>query len=84
MTCVRHKKRCDLASFPLINDCVKLAKHFDCVSKECEAENGLDLPAFVDPTSPLEFRPRACLINENNRFFCEGSHPATRRLCPCV
>lgn len=81
IACVRQRKKCDLSSFPLLNECDIMKQVFECAT--CDKTAGEDLPAFVDGRAPTEYRPKTCLLNEA-AFRCEGSHAVTRRLCPCV
>ncbi|KAH8933025.1 hypothetical protein BDL97_18G009800 [Sphagnum fallax] len=50
----------------------------------CIASSGPDQPAEVVSTAPKHLHPGACLFNtQSSLLSCQGSHPYTRRLCPC-
>lgn len=76
------RKRCSKDLLPAINTCDHLRRHFACEAG-CGQNVGYDQPAYVvDPTASTAGQ---CLYNGKSSFFsCDGSHPATRRMCPCV
>ena len=75
---------CDPTLGHVANDCALLKKLFSC--QQCSVNSGGDLPNFV--TAQEDGNHGRCLIFQpheaEERFTCDGRHPHTRRLCPCV
>eukprot|EP01065_Artemidia_motanka_P051155 TRINITY_DN8930_c0_g1_i1.p1 TRINITY_DN8930_c0_g1~~TRINITY_DN8930_c0_g1_i1.p1 ORF type:complete len:751 (+),score=190.91 TRINITY_DN8930_c0_g1_i1:203-2455(+) len=70
---------CDESQFRYVNKCDVLRRTFKCAS--CDQNHGKDIPNFVDDPSDPNYRK--CLI-QREPPSCDGKHPHTRRLCPCV
>eukprot|EP00249_Psilotum_nudum_P009756 c22134_g1_i1 orf=122-964(+) len=83
LACKVKGQTCMLNKLPSINNCFILRKYFNCRGS-CMASIGTDQPAEVAASSPRHLNPGACLFNtEEHHLSCHGSHPHTRRLCPC-
>jgi len=83
--CKAQKKRCDARFFAAINNCDHLKAAFaPCATPDrCVTNMGHDQPAFVASPNNKELFGK-CLINSKESYFsCQGSHPDTRRICPC-
>lgn len=71
-------KFCSRSGLARINDCDVMQSHFEC--KRCEANVGVDQPAFVHKSPhPNE---GLCLVNSKEPD-CSGGHADTTRLCAC-
>lgn len=75
-------KRCDHMLLPLLSSCELLQSLFACEGG-CEASEGPDQPAYVTaadaPTKGKCLYPYKPALST-----CDGHHPSTQRLCPCV
>jgi alpha-1,3-mannosyl-glycoprotein beta-1,2-N-acetylglucosaminyltransferase len=74
-TCVGASLHCDPTNFDYIMDCRTLSKFFPC--ERCGVQFGPDMPNFVQSSG-------TCLITQAFTPTCEGKHPTTTRLCPCI
>lgn len=86
-TCARKKLRCVQDGFRIVNECPRLRNQFSC--KVCETaaagSSGPDMPCFVEPTAPLGYPRRYCMVSPDiTASTCDAKHKYTRRLCPCV
>lgn len=73
--CSAIGKRCDVNQIPWINSCHALNEAFPCSS--CGLSIGPDQPAFEPDQG------KCWVATDSTVSTCEGTHPATVRLCPC-
>eukprot|EP00252_Welwitschia_mirabilis_P010506 TRINITY_DN2380_c0_g1_i2.p1 TRINITY_DN2380_c0_g1~~TRINITY_DN2380_c0_g1_i2.p1 ORF type:complete len:212 (+),score=31.09 TRINITY_DN2380_c0_g1_i2:268-903(+) len=83
-TCKSRGQTCVASRLLTLNRCGFLEKHMSCRGS-CIASIGSDQPAEVVNTAPRHLHPGACMYSKMHSVLsCDGSHPYTRRLCPCV
>ncbi|KAH9550167.1 hypothetical protein CY35_10G058900 [Sphagnum magellanicum] len=81
--CKGRRLSCAADKLSEINNCSELQSYMKCRGL-CVASSGPDQPAEVVSTAPKHLHPGACLFNtQSSLLSCQGSHPYTRRLCPC-
>lgn len=71
--------RCSAQSIASLNSCDALRKHFPC--KTCSVMDGAELPSYVGNSASGNFGKCFYSLTDTE---CAGSHPDTRRLCPCT
>jgi len=82
--CYERRLSCKEEKLASINTCAELQKFNKCKGL-CIPSSGPDQPAEVVSTAPKHLNPGACLYNTQvSQLSCKGSHPYTRRLCPCA
>ncbi|CAN1195505.1 SREBP regulating gene protein [Linum perenne] len=75
---------CVVNKLLVLNECDVMRKYVGCKGG-CVASMGSDQPAEVVDDAPKELNPGACLYTKAlSMISCDGSHPNTRRLCPCA
>ncbi|KAK7257873.1 hypothetical protein RIF29_32168 [Crotalaria pallida] len=68
----------------VLNHCDIIQKFMSCKGA-CLASVGSDQPAEVVHDAPKLMNPGSCLYTQTQSMLsCDGSHPHTRRLCPCA
>ncbi|BBN11403.1 hypothetical protein MPTK1_5g11580 [Marchantia polymorpha subsp. ruderalis] len=81
--CKERQKECKLNTLPALNKCNVLKKYLNC-KEACIGTTGTDQPSEVVKTAPRHMHPGSCMFSTQKvPFSCQGSHPYTRRLCPC-
>lgn len=84
MACKSRGQSCVSSRFLALNNCGVLQKYMSCKGA-CKASIGPDQPAEVIDNAPRYLHPGACMYSKKQSILsCEGSHPYTRRLCPCA
>lgn len=79
--CDEHRggSTCDPQQFRYVNSCDMLKRHFSCSS--CDVNHGRDIPNFVDDAQDAN---HGKCLTQREAPTCDGGHPHTLRLCPCV
>eukprot|EP00850_Spirogloea_muscicola_P022992 SM000322S12509 [mRNA] locus=s322:33883:35979:- [translate_table: standard] len=84
LACLTVGRQCGLTRLAGLNKCSVMQKHFDCRGS-CIQSLGNDQPAEVVAGAPRHQFPGACMLNSKEAYLsCQGFHPNTRRLCPCI
>ncbi|XP_038899507.1 uncharacterized protein LOC120086783 [Benincasa hispida] len=82
--CKSNEQSCVPNKILVLNHCDIMKKYLSCKGG-CLASAGADQPAEVAFDAPKELNPGACLYSSaQSMVSCDGSHPHTRRLCPCA
>ncbi|XP_031481313.1 uncharacterized protein LOC116251286 [Nymphaea colorata] len=84
LVCKSVGQSCVPAKLLILNKCEIMQKYMNC-SSGCVASIGADQPAEVVDHAPKDLNPGACLYTDKQSVLsCDGSHPHTKRLCPCA
>lgn len=84
LACKSRGQSCISNRFLALNNCGVLQKYMSCKGA-CIASIGSDQPAEVIDNAPRHLHPGACMYSKKQAILsCDGSHPYTRRLCPCA
>ncbi|XP_047322083.1 uncharacterized protein LOC124925974 [Impatiens glandulifera] len=82
--CKAKGQSCVSNKLKILNQCDILQKYMSCKGA-CLASTGADQPAEVADDAPKRLNPGACLYSKaQSKLSCDGSHPQTKRLCPCA
>ncbi|XP_059463623.1 uncharacterized protein LOC132192329 isoform X2 [Corylus avellana] len=82
--CKSNGQSCVPNKLLVLNQCDIMQKYLSCKGA-CLASMGADQPAEVVDDAPKNLNPGACLFTQaQSMLSCDGSHPFTRRLCPCA
>ncbi|XP_035539520.1 uncharacterized protein LOC108992488 isoform X2 [Juglans regia] len=82
--CKSNGQSCVPNKLLVLNQCEIMQKYMTCKGA-CLASMGADQPAEVVDDAPKNLNPGACLFTRAQAMLsCDGSHPFTRRLCPCA